>query len=194
MKSPITLLAGILLILGGLALGGSAAFQLAKPSLFEGATKIRVVPAGSSGTASALFIKTEAERIQSPEVLTNVIADLNLNDLWGKKYNQGQRVSDLDAQRLLRVNCRPIRNSDLIEIKVSSEDPTEPAALANAIVRNYRVHYVKVASVTVVMPATAPTRAVSPNRPLLMVCIAAGVFMVIGGIVCLADSAGKSED
>jgi capsular polysaccharide biosynthesis protein len=197
MKSPITLLAGIVLILGGLALGGSGAFHLAnKPSLFEGVTEIRVVPPGGSGTVSPLFIKSETERIESPKVLTNVIADLNLNDLWGKKYNRGQRLSDVDALRLLRVNCRPIRNTDLIEIMVRSEDPAEAAALANAIVRNYRVHAgpSKVASITVIMPATAPTRAVSPNRPLLMLEIAAGVSMAIGGIVCLKESTEASGD
>jgi capsular polysaccharide biosynthesis protein len=195
MKSPITLLAGIILILGGLALGGAGAFYLVQPQIFEAETEILVSKPGSPRVFDALFVKTEAERIQSPAVLTNVIADLDLNDVWGKKYNRGQRMSDSDVERLLRVDCLPIRNSDAIEVKVRSEDPAEAAALANAIARNYRMHtaQLKLASVSVVMSATKPTRAISPNRPLTILCIVSGVFMAIGGIVCLKESVSAAE-
>jgi uncharacterized protein involved in exopolysaccharide biosynthesis len=195
MKSAITLLAGVVLILGGLALGVSGTLHLVQPSLFEAVTIIRVTPTNGASGYNPLFIKHEIERIQSPAVLTNFIADLNLNDSWGKKYNGGRRMNDADVLRLLKVDCRPIRNTDLIEIRVRSEDPGEAVALANAVARNYRVHALqsKWASVMTISSAATPTRAVSPNRPLAMILIGSAVFMAIGGMFCVKEGVSDSE-
>lgn len=194
MKSPITLLAGVVLILGGLALGASGAFHLIQPRVFQAATKILVAKPSSTGGYDPLFLKTEAERIQSPAVLTNVIAELDLKDGWGKKYNGGQRLSDWDVEHLLKVECQTVRNTDLIEITVRSEDPAEAAALANAVARSYRVQAAqsKVASVSVIMSAAAPTRAISPNRPMAIMFIVSGIVMAIGGIFCVKESTSDS--
>ena len=196
MKSPITLLAGIVLILGGLALGSSGVIHLLQPPLFEAVTTVRIAnPPGGSGGFDPRLIQTEVATIQSELVLTNVIHELKLNDVWGNKYNHGQRLSDAEAEKMLRLDCRPIRNSEMVEIKVRSEDPTEAPLLANEIVKSYRQVSAKSksASVDIVMLATSPTRAVSPNRPLCIVLIAAGVIMALGGIFCLKDSTSDSE-
>jgi capsular polysaccharide biosynthesis protein len=154
-----------------------------------------VTKPGSTGSYDPLFVKTEADRIQSPAVLTNFIADVDLKDVWGKKYNNGQRLRDSDVEQLLKVVAQPVRNSDVIEIKVRSEDPAEAAALANGIARSYRVRATqsKTASVSVIMSATAPTRAISPNRPLVIMFAVSGVFMVIGGMFCLKEASTDSE-
>jgi capsular polysaccharide biosynthesis protein len=195
MKSPITLLAGVVLLLGGIALSFSGVLQWVRPAIFESETKIIVTRPGSTGGYDPLFVKTEAERIQSPAVLTNFIADLDLNDVWGKKYVNGQRLSDSQVEQLLKVVVQPVRNSDLIEIKVRSQDSIEAAALANGIVRSYRVRATqsKTASVSVVMSATAPTRAISPNRPTVIMIAASGIIMVIGGMFCLKEATSDSE-
>lgn len=197
MKSPFTLLVGIVLILGGLSLGGTAVLHLLQPPLFQATTRIKLdAPPGSSGGLAPRLVQAEVRTMQSDLVLANVAYELKLNDVWGKKYNGGQRLSDPDVEKMIRFECRPVRNTDLIEIKATSDNPTEAMMLANGIAKSYREVAAKnkTAIVNVVMPATAPTRAVSPNRPLLMGVIAAGVFMVVGGIVCLGDSAAKSED
>jgi capsular polysaccharide biosynthesis protein len=193
MKTPMTLLAGIVLILGGLALGASGAFHIIQPRVFQAATKILVAKPGSTSVYDPLFTKTEAERIQSPEVLTNVIADLDLNDRWGKKYNNGKRLSDSEVEQVLKVDARSVRNTEMIEINVYSGDPAEAAALANAVVRNYRVHAasLKTVTVTVIQSATPPTRASSPNRPIAIGLIISGIIMAIGGIFCLGSREGN---
>ena len=195
MKSPITLLAGAVLLLGGIALGLFGALQWIRPPIFQADTKIVVSKPGAASGYDPLFVKTEAERIQSPTVLTNFIADLNLNDVWGKKYNNGQPLSDSEVEQLLKIDVRTARNSDVIEITARSGDPAEAAALANGIAHSYRAHaaQAKVASVNVLMSATAPTRAISPNRPLAIVVIASGVIMAFGGIFCFSQSAPASE-
>src|SRR5467141_2467519 len=43
------------------------------------------------------FIQTEFETILSERVLGKVIADLNLDEDWGKKYNNGQRLRTSDT-------------------------------------------------------------------------------------------------
>ncbi len=194
MKSPITLLAGIVLILGGMALGGSGVIHLLQPPLFEAVTTVRIAnPPGGSGGFDPRLIRTEVETIQSELVLTNVIHELKLNDVWGNKYNHGQRLSDAEAEKMLRLDCRPIRNSEMVEIKVRSEDPAEAPLLANEIVKSYRQVAAKSVSVNIIMFATLPTRAFSPNRPLCIVLIAVGVIMALGGIFCLKDSTSDSE-
>ncbi len=196
MKSPLVLLAGIVLMLGGVALGGTAVFYLIQPPRFETTARIRVVQPGSSSAYDPLFMKREMEAIQSPAVLTNVFAELNLNEVWGKRNNQGRRLSDSEVEKLLKVDCRLIRNTELIDITVGSESsPVEAMALVNAVTENYRrvSAQSKSAAVTIVMPATVPFHAISPNRPLCMVSIAAGVFMAFGGIFCLKDSTSGSE-
>ena len=191
MKSPLVLLAGIVLMLGGVALGGTAVFYLIQPPRFETTARIRVVQPGSSSAYDPLFMKREMEAI-----LTNLIAELNLNEVWGKRNNQGRRLSNSEVEKLLRLDCRLIRNTELIDITVGSESsPVEAMTLVNAVTENYRrvSAQSKSAAVTIVMPATVPFHAISPNRPLCMVSIAAGVFMAIGGIFCLKDSTSGSE-
>src|ERR1035441_859013 len=88
------------------------------------------------------FIQTEFELIQSEVILSNVIAGLDLNDEWGKKYNDGRRLRTSETIGLLkqRIDLRPVRNTSLIEIRVSSEKPDDAAKIANAIAEAYTAH------------------------------------------------------
>jgi len=88
------------------------------------------------------FIQTEFELIQSEVILSNVIAGLDLNDEWGKKYNDGKRLRTSETIGLLkqRIDLRPVRNTSLIEIRVSSEKPDDAAKIANAIAEAYTAH------------------------------------------------------
>ncbi len=88
------------------------------------------------------FIQTEFEVIQSELILSNVIQQLNLNEVWGKKFAGGERLKTQETMSLLKrvMDLRPVRNTSLIEIRVFSEDPREAATLANAIAETYRQH------------------------------------------------------
>jgi hypothetical protein len=192
MKSPLTLLAGILLIFGGLGLGVTGTLHLVQSSRLQAEVMIRIAdPRGSMVGPNSPLIQSEIATMRSPTVLTNVIAELNLNDLWGKKYNRGQRLSDFEVEKLFRIDFRLIRNTDVVPLKVSADDPNDALMLANAIIKNYR-QYATLTKSALVTVISAPTivRGVSPNRPLAIMSIVAGVCMAIGGIVCLGDSAG----
>jgi len=94
------------------------------------------------GAYDPYFIQTEFEVIQSEVILGEVIKDLDLNKVWGKKYANGDTLKTTETMGLLkgRMDLRPVRNTSLIEIRVYSERPEEAALLANAIATAYRNH------------------------------------------------------
>jgi len=89
------------------------------------------------------FIQTTFEIMQSQLVLSNVIAHLNLNVEWGKKYFNGETLKTTETMEILkgRMSLAPVRNTKLIAITVYSDDKNEAAVIANGIAdayRNYR--------------------------------------------------------
>lgn len=100
---------------------------------------------GMSGTPTYVpfdpyFIQTTFEIMQSELVLSNVIASLNLNVEWGKKYYNGEPLKTTETMEILkqRMALAPVRNTKLISITVYSDDKKEAADLANAIAVAYR--------------------------------------------------------
>jgi len=85
------------------------------------------------------YIQTEFSKMQSEHVLGRVIKALNLNEDWGKKYNNGVPLKTDDTIQWLkqRMSLTPERNTKLIDIRVASEDKDEAARLANAIAQAY---------------------------------------------------------
>ena len=98
--------------------------------------------AGNSRISSfdPYFIQTEFEVIQSETILSNVVDVLDLNNKWGKKYNDGQKFKTQESMAILknRLNLRPRRNTALIDVQVYSENPNDAAELANAVAATYR--------------------------------------------------------
>jgi len=88
------------------------------------------------------FIQTEFEVIQSEKVLGKVIELLDLNTVWGRKYQNGEKLKTTETIELLkrRIALRPVRNTSFLEIRVYSEDKKEAADIANAIAEAYRDH------------------------------------------------------
>ena len=86
------------------------------------------------------FIQTEFETILSERVLGKVIQDLNLDEEWGKKYNNGQRFRTSDTLAMLKnqVNLQPVRNTSFLEIRVFRENPEAAKTMANAIAQAYQ--------------------------------------------------------
>jgi capsular exopolysaccharide synthesis family protein len=96
------------------------------------------------GTYDPYFIQNEFETIKSERVLTNVVANLNLNEDWGKKYNGGQPLKTHESVARLKamMDLQPVRNTSFLDVKVYSEKPEEAAALANAVATAYRAYRV----------------------------------------------------
>ncbi|HKW28306.1 MAG TPA: polysaccharide biosynthesis tyrosine autokinase [Verrucomicrobiae bacterium] len=86
------------------------------------------------------FIQTAFEIIQDQVVLNKVIAKLDLNVEWGKRYNGGVPMQTQMTMTMLkrRLALDPVRNTKLIEITVYDEDKNMAANIANAIVEAYR--------------------------------------------------------
>lgn len=142
-------LAGLLLVL---AVGaGSAGFILSRDSapLFQSAAAVRVVrdqtdleqlPANApAGLDTAVFLQNEAELIRSDTILQKVIVRLALNQEWGKRFNDGQKlVTSETAGRLkTRVQVSPDPGTALLRIRVTSENAHEAANVADALATAY---------------------------------------------------------
>ena len=86
------------------------------------------------------FIQTTFEIMQSELVLSNVIAQLNLNTKWGQKYYNGETLKTTETIEILkqRMQLAPVKNTKLISITVYSDDKNEAAELANAIAYAYK--------------------------------------------------------
>ena len=100
--------------------------------------------AGQASTSSngydPYFLQTQFEVIQSEKVLGKVVDNLKLNDTWSDKYGQGKSLSKEESIAQLRkdLQLRPYRGTDLVEIKVKSDQPEEAARLANAVADAYQ--------------------------------------------------------
>ncbi|MGO8927851.1 MAG: M56 family metallopeptidase [Limisphaerales bacterium] len=132
---------GLLLVVLGVRLALS-------PTTYQSTVRIRVEREQPDGLADPrgligydpYFIQTEFEVLQSEPVLGKVIEALDLNKEWGIKHADGDRLKTLETLALLksRLDFRVVRNTSLIEIRVSSEKPDEAARIANAIADSYR--------------------------------------------------------
>jgi len=145
---------------------------------------VRIIP---SWTVNDRAGQVEFESIPSDAVLGKVIADLNLNHAWGKEYAGGSPLKTSESLALLkaRLEIRPLRATDLIEIRAFSHDPAEAAKLANAIADTYRQYRSSAFSVEIVDKAVPGLRPVRPNKPLNI------VLGILGGILLgLAAGAG----
>jgi succinoglycan biosynthesis transport protein ExoP len=123
------------------------------PESYASTARIRIEPdivtdvPGVTGTTTMspydpYFIQTEFEIIQDRVVLGKVIETLNLNEVWGKKYNGGVALKTPETMVFLRnrMSLTPIRNTKLIGITVYSEDRNDAARIANAVADAYKAY------------------------------------------------------
>src|SRR5438309_5655827 len=91
------------------------------PESFSSVTRIKIERDSSDiafadrpfmGGYDPYFIQTEFEVIQSEIILGKVIADLELNKEWGKKYAGGDTLKTTETMGILkgRMDLRPVRN------------------------------------------------------------------------------------
>ena len=98
------------------------------------------MPTANQSGFDPYFIQTTFEIMQSQVVLSNVIASLNLNEKWGKKFNNGETLKTSETMLILKGSMvlNPVRNTKLITITVYSDDPKEAAQIANSVADSYR--------------------------------------------------------
>ncbi len=189
----------------------AAAVTFILPESFASTCKIKVendppnVPSATNSPATAYdpyFIQTEFEIIQSQLVLSNVIASLNLNVEWGKKYFRGETLKTTETMEILRGRMRltPVRNTKLIAITVYSDDKNECALIANSVADSYRIYRLTKyrndhpdldpripisGLVQIVDPAEPARTPVKPNKTLnIVIGVVAGIFLglMAGGV------------
>ena len=137
------------------------------------------------------FLPTTFEVIQSQLVLDPVIAKLNLNAEWGKKYFNGETLKSTESRKILkgRTSLATVRGTKLIAITVYSDDRNEAVRVADAIAESYREYRVaaagdsvlpgqKVSLAQIVDRAEPGRNPVKPNKPLnIFIGAVAGVLL-----------------
>ena len=87
-----------------------------------------------------LLIQTECEVIGSEVILAHVTSAVGKNKAPGERQlgtEEGTGVPDRIAQLRKCIEVRPVQNTNLIDVRVLSEDPDEAARIANALVETY---------------------------------------------------------
>ena len=143
-------LGGTAALLGGIALCAVGLWLLLSPAQFRATATIRVEndisdgewsgPPPSSPPYDPYFIQTTFEVLRSQLVLSNVIATLNLNEVWGKKHASGTELKMSETMEIIktRLALAPVRNTKLITSSFTSTDPNEAAQIANTIAQSYK--------------------------------------------------------
>lgn len=134
---------GLVLIILGVCLAVA-------PTNYRSTTRIKIERDQSDGVSNPqgnpgydpYFIQTEFELIQSEVILAKVIEALDLNKEWGNKYAHGDRLKTSETIGLLkaRIDLRPVRGINNIDLRVFSEKAAEAARIANAIAETYTAH------------------------------------------------------
>lgn len=131
-------------LLGGLALCGAGLWLLASPPQYAATARIRIEndepDSAGNGGYGGFFYQADFEIIQSELVLSNVVASLNLNDVWRKKYSHGEPLKSAECHVIIKNHMRltPVRNAKTVDITYYSDDPREAADVANAIGAGYQ--------------------------------------------------------
>jgi capsular exopolysaccharide synthesis family protein len=113
----------------------------------EDAMSVDVFERQTTPLYNPFFLRTQYEIIQSKQILYQVINNLNLQTVWGQEMNEdGSPVTRELAYLILSasVDVEQFRDTSLIAIKVSRENPEEAARVANEIAALYRDHRLSV--------------------------------------------------
>ncbi len=142
------LLLCLALLLGGMALCGAGLWLLLRPPQYAATVRIKIEQDNELigvFTYDPYFIQTSFEIIRSQLVLSNVVASLNLNVVWGKKYSYGEPLKTARCYAILRRHMRltPIGNTKFVDITYYGDTPKEAADVANAIAESYHKYRVE---------------------------------------------------
>jgi capsular polysaccharide biosynthesis protein len=183
---------------------GSVAITFILPETYASTARVKIEAFEANTAPDALSHQVAAmKNISSAAVLERAIAQLKLNEEFGKKYYNGEILKTSETMELLKHQLRlaPVQNTSLIAITLYSDDPEEAARIANAVAEAYRDIRQEARSPSATSPVNAlaisdsspiiidtavPERVpVRPNKPLNILLGA-----IVGAI--LASAAGAS--
>jgi uncharacterized protein involved in exopolysaccharide biosynthesis len=148
-------------------------------------------------------VLSEIAVIQSEMVLGTVITNLNLREIWGQRYANGERLTSMEAMEALkkRLSLRPVEGGGILELQAFDEDPESARAIANAVAESYRDYSRSSApnaagatvsgaaptrpQVAILDHAVRPEAPARPNKPLLLF-LGALSGTVLGAIAAVA--------
>lgn len=147
---PRTIFLKVFAVVFLIILCATVAVTFIMPEAYSSTARIKVEQdtASTPGVSAGYdphFLQKTFEIIQSQVVLGPVIEKLKLNEKWGKKYNNGVALKTADILQLLqqRLALQPVRNTELINVTVYSEDRNEAAQIANAVAESYQQYRLK---------------------------------------------------
>ena len=141
MKSKLLLC--LALLLGGMALCSTGLWLLLSPPQYAATVRIKIEndEPDIEGNVSydPYFVQTSFEIFQSQPVLSNVVASLNLNVVWSKKYSYSEPLKTAKCYATLRNHMRlmQVRNTKFVDITYYGDTQKEAADVANAIAESY---------------------------------------------------------
>ena len=161
------------------------------PESYASTARIKLEPKMNQGTNAVsydpYFLQTEFEVFQSQMILEPVIAKLNLNVEWGKKYFNGETLKTTESLQILkaRLSLDTIRGTKLVAVTIYSDDRNEAAILANTIAEAYKQYSAEknyspdaVQIIDRAEPGKFPVR---PNKT-LNITLGAGAGIVLGAM------------
>ena len=149
MKKPLLMTLGILLITAGpLVVLTGTVYTLMLPNMYVSSARIsvseptpKIDPFADQKNYEAVydpnFLRTQFEIIQSQPILYEVINRLNLQAKWG---SDGERLPRNVALKILKhsITVFQQRDTSLIYISVTRDNPNEAAKIANELAETYR--------------------------------------------------------
>jgi capsular polysaccharide biosynthesis protein len=163
------------------------------PESYYSEARVKGILPGVGGTnanaaSAASVVFTEAEVIASEVVLKSAAEKLELPQLWGRRYNNGEPLKMVDTLALLRarLTVQAVPQTSIIRVGVYSEKPDEAAEISNAVVDAYANSIAAGTNggqIQVLDRATPALRPSRPNKPLnISLGALVGMFLgVIGG-------------
>jgi capsular polysaccharide biosynthesis protein len=131
-------------------LGVAAGNYFSMPKLYESAARIRLLPdAKSTGTVAepeaaheydSFAIPTECEVLRSAMILARVIDIVRSSHTQGTGQLDTRQEPDIPRRIALlkkRVQVHQVLSTNLVEVRVASEDCNEAARIANVLVESY---------------------------------------------------------
>ena len=146
--SPLSAFFGVFITVFLLVLMSSVIITLSLPKSWASTARVKVkpdslepdYPVQGADAYDLPCIQTTLTNLQSPVVLSNVIAALNLNVEWGKKHFDLEALETSQLMEMLKARLRlaQMRNTMLVTITAYSDDRNEAAAIANAMAVGYK--------------------------------------------------------
>ncbi len=128
------------------------AYLFLTPKIWQAAAQVRVEQGGrvrldkpgaaAPNLSEAPLMGAERQFIGSDELLSEAAQNLHLSESWGRQYKQGTALSTNEVLANLRGRLRiaPVEASSVIEVRVTGDNRSEDAQIANEIVHVYKAH------------------------------------------------------